>query len=448
MNTRSIREKTTTASDYLISENVDILFLTETWLNINDQVVNGECTQPGYVFNNFPRRTSNHGGIATIYRQSMNLQIVNHGNNIITFEHAGVLDRTNDIPYVIVYRPPPSRENGFQLSTYQTEFKDFMSEIALMPRKVIVVGDFNMHVDIPSKSEVRRFLTGIETSGFQQHVTEPTHISGHILDLVISRPDDNLIHSCRVQNNIRSDHFMVNFLINQRKPSLTKKTVTYRNFKSIDHVKYIKDVKSELGNLSSELSPDLLIANFNSKMQAVLDHHAPETIKTRTIRPQYPWYNSSIHEHRQRRRKLERKWRKSDCLEDKQAYIDQKNLVNQLIESAKVDYYKDKLENSDTKGVFQTVNSLLNAKNDRRLPTGDSLQTVCTNLADYFTNKVVKIREELDHGSQVDQSVAFNNDYVNTVCSFSEFSQVTEIEVSILVTKSPSKTCKLDSIPT
>jgi exonuclease III len=203
-NAQSLRNRTITVSDYLIQENVDIMFVTETWLNINDSVVIGECTPPSYDFLNFPRGTSDHGGIAFIHKQSMNVQIVNLDYDITTFEYASIVDPINGVQYIVVYRPPPSKQNGFLLSTFLTEFENFISEVALMPRKVVVIGDFNIHVDLPSKPEVKRFLTSLDTSGFHQHVTTPTHSHGHILDLVISRPDDNIVRPCWVQDDLLS----------------------------------------------------------------------------------------------------------------------------------------------------------------------------------------------------------------------------------------------------
>ena len=43
------------------------------------------------------------------------------------------------------------------------------------------------------KSEVSRFISMISSYGLEQHVTTATHVSGHILDLVMTRADDDLI---------------------------------------------------------------------------------------------------------------------------------------------------------------------------------------------------------------------------------------------------------------
>ncbi|XP_072018281.1 uncharacterized protein [Amphiura filiformis] len=433
-NAQSLRNRTTTISDYLIQDNVDIMFVTESWLNINDSVVIGECTPPSYDFLNFPRGTSDHGGIAFIHKQSMNVQIVNLDYDYTTFEYASIADPINGVQYIVIYRPPPSKENGFLQSTFLNEFESFISEVALMPRKVVIIGDFNIHVDMPYKPEVKRFLSSLDTSGFHQHVISPTHSYGHILDLVISRLDDNIVRSCWVQDDHLSNatiyHYTVHCLMNCKKPMLTKKTVTVRNFKAIDHTLYSNDVAQELESINLSISLDTRIDQFNSKMLSVLDSHAPEESKSRTIRPRYPWYNDSINDQRRLRRKYERRWRKSLSPEEKKMYVNQKTLVNQLIEMAKTEYYKVKLNASNIKGVFQTVNTLLN-KNIKRLPTGFSTEVLCDKFVTFFRNKVLKIRQSLDeetHSS--DNSVSNDYDDINMCRSrFDQFSQVSEQEV-------------------
>ena len=62
-NARSIRNKTTTLNDYLIVHDVDVMRITESWLNVNDTVVIGECTPPTYSYLNYPRDSDDPGGI-------------------------------------------------------------------------------------------------------------------------------------------------------------------------------------------------------------------------------------------------------------------------------------------------------------------------------------------------------------------------------------------------
>ena len=59
-----------------------------------------------------------------------------------------------------------------------------------------------------------------------QHVTEPAHVSGHILDLVITRADatDIFVHNISVLKQPISDHKVVCLTLNLVKPSNIKKT--------------------------------------------------------------------------------------------------------------------------------------------------------------------------------------------------------------------------------
>ncbi|XP_072048824.1 uncharacterized protein [Amphiura filiformis] len=399
---------------------------------------------PGYNFYNFPRGTSNHGGIAVIYKASLNFKITKLNYDFVTFEYASVNDPINGIQYIIVYRPPPSAKNRLLLSDYLNEFEDFLGEISLFPQKVVMLGDFNIHVNLPSKPEVKRFLACVEANGFQQHVMKPTHIHGNTLDLILSRPSDNLIQSTDVHNNGMSpDHFMVLCDVNCSKPSLTKKMVKCRNFKAIDRDKFVSDLCNSLNDMTPDAVCDVYIHDYDTKISTILNVHAPETTKARTIRPRYPWYNDNIKDQRKVRRRLERKWRKHGSLVDKQAYLEQKSYVNGLIETAKKEFYHDKLASADAKGIFQTVNTLLN-KSQKPLPSCDSTQTLCNQFAEFFESKVAKIRDGLD------QESLDHHDLESNMCSSSltDFECVSEDEVLKLVMQCPTKTCKLDIIPT
>ncbi len=52
---------------------------------------------------------------------------------------------------------------------------------------VIIVGDFNIHVDNPQDSGTKELFCGLDNYGLTHHVMKPTHKKGHTLDLVISK---------------------------------------------------------------------------------------------------------------------------------------------------------------------------------------------------------------------------------------------------------------------
>ena len=131
---------------------MDILFLTETWLNPeSDQVAIGELTLPGYSFINVPRKTSNHGGIGVLYRDSLKLCVIPFDYSCETFEYVIISDKSRKVYYVVVYRPPPSRENGLKASKYLSDIEEFLLQLSSLSGKMVLLGDFNVHADIPSK---------------------------------------------------------------------------------------------------------------------------------------------------------------------------------------------------------------------------------------------------------------------------------------------------------
>lgn len=70
---------------------------------------------------------------------------------------------------------------GFFLSGHS----DFLSSTIKLSR-LLIVGDFNIHVDDDSDPFARYFINIKDSFHFAQHVSGPTHSKGHTLDLVLT----------------------------------------------------------------------------------------------------------------------------------------------------------------------------------------------------------------------------------------------------------------------
>ena len=187
-NARSTRNKTLSVYDFVLENNIDILFVTETWLCEDDPVIIGELTPPSYSFLNIPRtQTDLYGGIGILYRSSLKLSIKQTDMKTITFEHAIVTDVLRCVQYIVVYRPPLSAVNGFKTKDYLTEIDEFLSDVNMSANKIVALGDFNLHVDVPTKSDVATFMSILSSLNMSQHVVDPSHKRGHTLDLIITR---------------------------------------------------------------------------------------------------------------------------------------------------------------------------------------------------------------------------------------------------------------------
>ncbi len=68
-----------------------------------------------------------------------------------------------------VYRPPGHHTDFIK------EFGDFISELVLAADKVLIVGDFNIHVDNEKNALGSAFIDILNSIGVRQHVSGPTH---------------------------------------------------------------------------------------------------------------------------------------------------------------------------------------------------------------------------------------------------------------------------------
>ncbi len=82
---------------------------------------------------------------------------------------------------LIVYRPPRLE------ATFLIEFSEFLSSIVVNNDKILIVGDFNFHVDLSANSYAAEFLRIMDSLNFAQLVSGPNHRRGHTLDLVFTR---------------------------------------------------------------------------------------------------------------------------------------------------------------------------------------------------------------------------------------------------------------------
>jgi hypothetical protein len=313
-------------------------------------------------------------------------------------------------------------------------------------------------MDEPNRSEVQKFSKITSEAGFTQHITVPTHRDGHILDLLLSRSEDNLITEWNVCDKLMSDHFFVSCNLQRKKPQPMKLERKFRNYKDMDMCVFIQDLEHELAdNIPSNTNCNDLVAFYEESVTRVLDKHCPVNTRMCSVRPRMPWYNQTIHEARRIRRRSENKWRKSRLEVDKQIFLEKKAEVDRMINQAKSGYFKNQLFSAVSKKQFNVLNTLLNYSS-KILPTTDSLGNLANRFASFFIEKVKKIRKNLD--SQVSAKQNVTNEVsgseetlqegisLSDVRKLVELRPVNEEEVLVLLKKLSNKCCSLDPVPT
>ncbi len=139
-------------NDFVTSHNLDILCLTETWLKSGDCCPLVELCLPNSNFLNALSTISCDGGIAVVYKNHLNcvpfIAGSFHSFSVLTFKIEC------DIPVccMIIYGPPTS------YTIFMNDFSTLLSSVVLKFDKIIIVGDFNIHIDDPSNSLATEFL--------------------------------------------------------------------------------------------------------------------------------------------------------------------------------------------------------------------------------------------------------------------------------------------------
>lgn len=365
-----------------------------------------------------------------------------------SFEHQVVTlsVKSRRFTLVTIYR---LKFSGLKFSTFLSEFQCLLENVSLIASNLLVLGDFNIHMNKKDCQQTKSFSQLIDSFGLTQHVNQATHRSGNMLDLVISRAHQSL-GNLNVIDTLLSDHFNITFNIPVAKPPLPKKEINYRNLKSIDIECFSKDIQNSIMmNLETD-DVDELANAYNSVLSDLINKHAPLKTKVITVHPAAPWYSDEIAAARRQRRKAERKWRQSGLTVHKQMFAAANENVITLIDIAKNSYYRDRIDSSpdSQKSLFECVNILLNNKSPM-LPKSDHPQILCEEISHFFIDKIKKIRTHLENiQTQVGNYHNIENCLVDETGYLTSFEPTTEDEVRKIIMKSSSKTCCLDPLPT
>ena len=174
-------------------------------------------------------------------------------------------------------------------------------------------------------------------------------------------PDVALVRRVKVRDPCIADHFAVHCELHLQKPRFGKKVVKFRKLRSIDIDCFCDDLRYSDLLLKSYSHLNTLVEQYNRTLLSILDTHAPEIQRLITVRPSAPWYTQEVADEKNKRRRLERKWRKSEMQSDRERYVHQCSVVNNLICNLKTTHYREIIsENSgNQKVLFNTVNKLM-----------------------------------------------------------------------------------------
>ena len=344
---------------------------------------------------------------------------------------------------MIVYRPPYSSAHPNTVSMFLEEFSDTLSHILsnYANRKILLMGDFNVHVDDPNNSDARAFADMLCTFDLQQLVNISTHTSGHTLDLCIVPCITDLFISNISDDYFISDHTFVSLNLNISKPQREKVKVQYRKTKNIDKLSFARDLEDAALTLS-DMHGNELIHAYNSMLLSIYNKHAPLVTKYLLPRTKVSWYDQTAKQLKIKGRQLERRWKRTQDPVDLLNYKHHRGIYRKYLSDMKSTKFKDAVSEAkgDPRRLYSVAMGLMGKTTDNPLPPGDP-STLADEFADYFLQKVEYLRDSL-------RNVPRYNPQPILTTLMCEFSALSVDEVMKIIKESKPSTCATDPIPT
>ena len=92
--------------------------------------------------------------------------------------------KNKTITFLGIYHPPSKQDQTN--TTFLDEITKLLTSNIPNMENAIILGDLNMHIEDLTGNNSQIFVDIIEALGLQQHVNQPTHQKGNILDLVFT----------------------------------------------------------------------------------------------------------------------------------------------------------------------------------------------------------------------------------------------------------------------
>ena len=320
---------------FVYASDFNVLCITETWLS--DHISDGEILPSDFVLYRKDRPSRGRGVLIAINKLMYSSLIFSPLDLEVVSVRIGT---SNEFVICCVYIPPDSN------ASYVSSMVNYLTEIVSSFTKCIFVGDFNFP-DIDWSS-----LIGISTSSnyfcefvfdcnLTQHVSEPTHVKGNILDLVLTSPDvaiDQLsINNSPFIANF-SDHFSISFtplcsisFAGNSKPGYVF-DFSKANFNSICNFLLDSDFSVLLNSKDIEYIW-FVIKSFIFESMSLF---VPKIFVRHHQDPK--WFNSEIRHHLKYLRSMRKKYKSHPTLHRREKIQYSENCLQNKIEQAKVAY--------------------------------------------------------------------------------------------------------------
>ena len=431
----------------LDDQHITFACLCETWFDSKSGTFSNTIKEYGFEIHHAYRENKKGGGVAILYRLD---GLVKEGDastsKYLSFEFSYViltLQSRQKLVLCCIYR---KQEVSF--STFLDEFASFNEVIDSKGDVMLIVGDFNVWVDVEENAEANQLISLMSTYGLNQIVEEPTQEKGHTLDQVY-------VNECQLEVNHRvindtmgliTDHLPIILDIPTASKKESTQMVYYRKLKEVEMDQFVLDVADSCaaiyencdGNFHSQYT------KYDDMMRQVVDKHAPVVCKK--ISQKKPvWMDQEYCKCRALRRRYERLWKKNRTDVNRDNYVKQKNHCIELAVTKQKIYYTKLIEENGKcqKSLFKMANELLDKNSKKVLPSHEDSKQLANDFNQFYVDKVLKIRNSIPpvKSTLADYARPFKGEMLT------ELRPTTVDELRDIIKKSGIKTSMEDPMP-
>ncbi len=236
--------------EHVTDHNADVAFITETWLKSDKNKVTAEIKSYGYELKHNIRKDPEKekgGGVGILVRSTLSVTQLT-SRSFTSFEHVVIKLKCSNRKrillisiYRLLYVP---------VAIFHEEFAELLEMYTVLNDDFIIAGDINIHVETDESASVK-FHEIIDIFDLKQHVTGPTHIKGHTIDVIITRNDKSAVKEVLITQYNLSHHFLIDFVFSAELVESHTKTITYRNIKKVNCKMFCNDIKQEYSEVVS-----------------------------------------------------------------------------------------------------------------------------------------------------------------------------------------------------
>jgi len=352
---------------------------------------------------------------------------------------------TQGSPAIILtlYRPGSLPLNA----VFFREFTTLLERLALMSGIIVITGDLNIRLDRPTDVHCVQFHELLESFGFEQRVTLPTHRMGGLLDVVISR-EGSVGGTPEVRDVGLSDHSCVLWELNVTRSAPVYRSIECRDWKSFSLDSFQDDLgRSALCHYDAASPPSVtvsgcattaMVEQYNDVLSALLERHAvPRTLLLRD-RPSDGWFDEECRALKRHCRMLERRLPGSGNPLDRAEWVDKVRAMHKIFNMKKAAFISSMIETEggDPKRLWRILNATMGLSEPEL-----EIPHTAEEFTRFFADKVANIRA-LTANAPPPLFAAAPPSFLMS------FKSVSEESVTELIMKAPSKHSKADPLPT